>query len=139
MKKTTFLVASALSAAVAFCAPYTVSAEQHEATKADNSKMNKQEDVTADQQKMNKTDQEITQKIRRAVVKNKSLSTYAHNVKIISQDGMVTLKGPVRTEKEKSIVESAAVRVAGKGKVTNKLAVVPKEKDKEKETEKAKE
>ncbi|HBG06604.1 MAG: phospholipid-binding protein [Geobacteraceae bacterium GWC2_58_44] len=131
MKKLTFLIASALSAAVAFSAPYPVSAEQHEPTKADNTKMNKQEskEETAEQQKGKKSDREMTRNIRRAVVKNKSLSTYAHNVKIIARDGMVTLKGPVRSEKEKQIVEQAAARVAGKGKVTNELEVTPKKAD----------
>jgi hypothetical protein len=42
--------------------------------------------VTADQQKSNKADRELTQKIRKSVVSDKSLSVSAHNVKIISRD-----------------------------------------------------
>lgn len=137
MKKMTFLIASALTAAVAFTAPYPASAMQHEKSKADDTQMNKQEskEQTAEQQTETKTDREITRQIRRALMKNKSLSTYAHNVKIITQDGKVTLKGPVRTEKEKMTVKKAAVNVAGKENVTNELEVVPKKVKKEKEKE----
>jgi len=136
MRKTTFLIASALSAAVAFTAPYPASAVQHEKSEADDTKMNKQEskqEQSADQQKEAKSDRETTRQIRRTLIKNKSLSTYAHNVKIITQDGKVTLKGPVRSEKEKRTVEKAAVNVAGKENVTNELEVVPKKVKKEKE------
>ena len=61
-----------------------------------------------DQQKENQSDRELTAKVRQALVKDKSLSTYAHNVKIIAQDGIVTLKGPVRSEEEKKAVEEKA-------------------------------
>lgn len=98
--------------------------------KADNSKTNKQDRtegaVTADQQKMNPADRELTQKIRKSITADKSLSTYAHNAKVISRDGMVTLKGPVRSEEEKSALEAKAVEAAGAGKVTNELIVTPK-------------
>src|SRR5580765_3089356 len=74
-------------------------------TPADNTKVNQRDRekgaATADQQKENASDREITQKIRQALMADKSLSTYAHNVKVIAQDGQVTLKGPVRTEDEK--------------------------------------
>ena len=97
--------------------------------KADNSKMNKgdanKDATTADQQKMNPSDRAITQKIRAEIVKDKSLSTCAHNVKIISQDGKVTLKGPVRTSDEKSAIEAKATSVAGDGNVTSHIEVVP--------------
>ena len=61
---------------------------------------------TADQQKMNPADRDLTKKIRMALHDDQSLSTYAHNIKIISQDGKVTLKGPVRSDEEKSAVDS---------------------------------
>ena len=68
-------------------------------TAPDNTKKNKdQPSPTADQQKMNPADRAITQKIRKAVHDDTSLSTYAHNIKIIAQDGKVTLRGPVRSE-----------------------------------------
>ena len=79
--------------------------------------------VTADQQKQNKADRELTQKIRKAVEADKTLSMSAHNVKIISRDGMVTLKGSVKTDEEKKAIEDKAVELAGAGKVTNEITV----------------
>jgi hyperosmotically inducible protein len=78
---------------------------------------------TADQQKMNPADRETTKKIRSALMDDKSLSTYAHNIKIIAADGMVTLKGPVRSEEEKSAIEAKARQIAGDSNVTNNLTV----------------
>lgn len=93
---------------------------------ADNTKKNKdQTPPTADQQKMNSTDSTITQKIRKAIHQDKSLSTYAHNIKVISQDGKVTLRGPVRSEEEKSNLQAKAVAVAGEENVTNLLEIAP--------------
>jgi hyperosmotically inducible periplasmic protein len=95
----------------------------------DNTKVNDRDrnraEPTADQQKETRTDRDITRDIRRAIVQDKSLSTYAHNVKIISQNGMVTLKGPVRSEEEKAAVEAKAAEIAGKDKVTSQLEVKP--------------
>jgi osmotically-inducible protein OsmY len=97
----------------------------------DNSKVNERDrnksEPTADQQKENRSDQDITQQIRQSIMKDESLSTYAHNVKIISQNGMVTLKGPVRSEDEKSAIVAKAVEVVGQDKVTNQLEVKPKQ------------
>ena len=59
-------------------------------------------------------------------MQDKSLSTYAHNIKVITQDGKVTLKGPVRTDDEKSTVVAKATQVAGQGNVNDELTVVPK-------------
>jgi len=98
-------------------------------TPADNTKVNTRDRakgaVTADQQKDNATDRALTQKIRRALMADKSLSSYAHNVKVIAQGGNVTLKGPVRSESEKHSVEAKAVEVAGAGHVTNEISVAP--------------
>jgi len=95
-------------------------------TPPDNTKQNKdQTNPTADQQKMNPADRAITQKIRKAIHEDSTLSTYAHNVKIITQDGKVTLRGPVRSEEEKSNIEAKAVVVAGQGNVTNQLEIAP--------------
>ena len=92
----------------------------------DNTKRNKdQTDPSADQQKMNPADRAITQKIRKAIHEDKSLSTYAHNIKIITQDGKVTLRGPVRSEDEKSNLQAKAVEVAGQDNVTNQLEIAP--------------
>jgi hyperosmotically inducible protein len=96
----------------------------------DNTKVNErdrsQTEPTADQQKDNRSDQDITQQIRQSIMKDKSLSTYAHNVKIITQNGQVTLKGPVRSEDEKKTVEAKATEVAGENKVTSQLDIKPK-------------
>src|SRR5664279_4697415 len=98
---------------------------------ADNTKINQrdrsQKELTADQQGETKQDREITQKIRRAIVNDKSLSTYAHNVKIITVGGMVTLKGPVRSEEEKKAVEEKAAQIAGNGNIKSEIGIAPKE------------
>jgi hyperosmotically inducible periplasmic protein len=97
---------------------------------ADNTKVNQRDqsanEPTADQQSNNRSDRDITQQIRKAIMSDKSLSTYAHNVKIITQGGQVTLKGPVRSDDEKRTVEAKAAEVAGENKVTSELAVKPK-------------
>ena len=96
----------------------------------DNTKTNQRDrdktSLTADQQKENKPDRTVAQEIRRSVVKDKSLSTYAHNVKIVVVNGAVTLKGPVRSDDEKQAVGSKAAAVVGADKVTNQLEVKPK-------------
>jgi hyperosmotically inducible periplasmic protein len=92
----------------------------------DNTKKNKdQTSPTAGQQKMNPTDRAITQKIRKAIHEDNTLSTYAHNIKIITQDGKVTLRGPVRSEDEKNNLQAKAVTVAGQENVTNQLEIAP--------------
>ena len=94
---------------------------------ADNTQMNRGDQnanqPTADQQKDNRSDRDITQQIRKSIVKDKSLSTYAHNVKIITQNGQVTLKGPVRSDDEKRALEAKAAEVAGAGNVNDQLNV----------------
>src|SRR6202165_5238272 len=95
-------------------------------TPPDNTKQNKdQTNPTADQQKMNPADRTITQKIRKAIHEDSTLSTYAHNIKIITQDGKVTLRGPVRSEDEKNNLQAKAVTVAGQENVTNQLEIAP--------------
>jgi len=95
----------------------------------DNTKVNTRDRakgaVTADQQKENAGDRDLAQKIRKSVMADKSLSTYAHNVKIVAQGGQVTLKGPVRTAEEKQSIEAKAVEVAGAGHVTNQMSIAP--------------
>ena len=95
----------------------------------DNSKTNQADAsrgaVTADQQKINPADQSITKNIRSAIVQDKTLSTYAHNIKIITQDGKVTLKGPVRSDDEKANIEGKASAVAGADNVTDQLTIAP--------------
>ena len=103
-----------------------------QAPAADNTKLNQQDrndnPTTAQQQKENPSDRELTQHVRRAIMQDKSLSTYAHNVKVISRNGTVTPKGPVRSENEKQAIEAKANEVAGKDKVVNDLTVAPEQK-----------
>ena len=98
-------------------------------TAPDNTKVNQADRakgaVTADQQKETPADRDLAKKIRQSVVGDKSLSTYAHNVKIVAQNGHVTLKGPVRSELEKTTIFAKATKVAGGGKVTNEITVAP--------------
>ena len=97
---------------------------------ADNTKTNQRDqnksEPTADQQKENAADRQLAQQIRKALMKDKSLSTYAHNVKVISQNCVVTLKGPVRSEEEKKAIESKAMDIVGSGgKVNDEMSVKP--------------
>jgi osmotically-inducible protein OsmY len=91
----------------------------------DNTKVNKQGGTTADQQSQTKADLALAQKIRQAIVKDKTLSTNAHNCKVVTRDGAVTLRGPVNSDKEKAAVEKIAASIAGDGKVTNELTIKP--------------
>jgi hyperosmotically inducible protein len=104
-------------------------AQQEKAPASDNTKVNKRDtdksEATADRAKDNTNDRDIMQKIRKSIVDDKSLSTYAHNVKIVSQNGKVTLKGPVRSDDEKKTIEQKATEVAGAGNVTNQMSVKP--------------
>lgn len=92
---------------------------------ADNTAANKgaNQSQTADNAKNNKSDLKLMKEIRRAVMKDKSLSTDAHNVKIVASGGKVTLKGPVKSEEEKKAIEDKANQVAGDGNVTSEITV----------------
>ncbi len=92
----------------------------------DNTKVNRPGEVTAASQKNGKHDLAITRSIRRAIVADKGLSTYAHNVKVITDNGFVTLKGPVRSDEERQAVEAKAIDVAGRDHVANELTVAAK-------------
>ena len=99
----------------------------NEQAQPDNTKVNKRDrakqEPTADQQKENATDRDLARKILRAIVKDKSLSTYAHNVKVIAENGTVTLKGPVHTDREKTAIEAKAAEIAGPDHVKNEISV----------------
>ena len=116
--------------AIVFTSVYTTIAIPAIAqTPADNTKVNTRDRakgaVTADQQKENTSDRDVARKIRQSLMKDKALSSYAHNVKVIAQGGQVTLKGPVRSDDEKRVVEAKATEVAGAGHVTNEMSVAP--------------
>jgi hyperosmotically inducible protein len=79
--------------------------------------------MTAGQQSNAKADVELTRRIRRAVMGDQSLSMTAHNVKIISANGAVTLRGPVNSEQERTEIGKKAQAIAGPDKVDNQLEV----------------
>ena len=103
---------------------------QQSAAPADNTTVNQRDrnpnEPTADQQKNTPSDRDITKQIRQAIVKDKSLSIYAHNVKVITQNGQVTLKGPVRSDEEKRAIGAKATEIVGENKVTSELDIKPK-------------
>lgn len=119
------LLASAAVLAVCFTGAGSQSIAQTSTSQAapDNSAQNKRHSTTADSQNNASADRHTTAAIRKAIIADKSLSIYAHNVKIITKNGAVTLKGPVRSEEEKQKVASVAASVVSADKVTNQLTV----------------
>ena len=89
----------------------------------DNSTHNKNQGKTADNQPNATADRETTAKVRKAIVADKDLSTYAHNVKIITVNGAVTLKGPVKSEEEKQKVQTDAASAVSADMITNNLTI----------------
>ena len=91
----------------------------------DNSAQNKNQNHcnTADSQPNGKSDRETAAQVRKAIVADKDLSTYAHNVKIITKGGTVTLKGPVKSDDEKQKVVSDATSAVSADKVVDQLTV----------------
>jgi hyperosmotically inducible protein len=94
-------------------------------TAPDNSNQNKNQNPTAENQSNTQSDRITTAKIRKAITADKTLSTYAHNVKIITLNGAVTLKGPVKSDEEKQKVASLAANIVSANKVTDELTVKP--------------
>lgn len=94
---------------------------------ADNTHVNQRDrspdELTADQAGQHLSDRQIMRAIRKSIVKDHSLSTYAHNIKIISLNGTVTLKGPVRSEEEKQNIIDKATAVASEDHVIDQLSV----------------
>jgi hyperosmotically inducible protein len=90
---------------------------------ADNSARNQEHSKTAESQKDNDRDVAITQKIRQAITNDNAISTNGKNIKIITENGNVTLKGPVDTQQEKENIGNKAGLVSGVTKVDNQLEV----------------
>jgi len=94
---------------------------------ADNTRMNKADQKntqpTAQNQSNEKADRELAAAVRKAIVSDKSLSTNAHNVKVIAKDGTVTLRGPVRNDDEKTKVSQLTRQVEGVSNVDDQLLV----------------
>jgi len=93
---------------------------------ADNTKKNERDTgntLTPGDQAENEADRTITQQIRQAVVGKDSLSMNAKNVKIITANGVVTLRGPVKTPDEKADIAGIAQRTSGVTRVDNQIEV----------------
>src|SRR5690349_16160754 len=111
------------------CGAYSFALLQDSSTfSPDNSGLNvrdrSSEAVTADSQPNFKDDLELTARIRRAIMSDRSLSTMAQNIKVISANGQVTLRGPVRSDQERTAIASDVHRVVGVNNVDNRLEVV---------------
>jgi osmotically-inducible protein OsmY len=111
--------ASAQSDATSAAPASTAAPDNSKSNKLDSSNMS----ATAGKQSNHSTDVDLTKRIRQSLIADKSLSTYAHNVKIVTLNGSVTLNGVVRSDEEKNAVEMKAAAVAGKDKVTNDLKI----------------
>ena len=93
-------------------------------TQPDNSAKNKHHKLTADQQTNAAGDRDLTAQIRKSIIADKGLSMYADNVKIITVNGMVTLKGPVKSNEEKHTIADIAAKATGDAsKVSNNITV----------------
>ena len=93
------------------------------AQQPDNSAENKVQSPTADKQTNAQSDRKLAQQVRKAIVADKDLSMYAHNVKVIAMNGAVTLKGPVKSDEERQKVATDAASVTSADKITNQLTV----------------
>lgn len=130
-KHLVLLVLSSLLLMGVGCASKTepVSADKKSpaATDADNTARNSRDrdgsTQTSGDQAENETDRQISANVRQAVVEDDSLSMNAHNVKIITSGGTVTLRGPVKSAEERATIESKAKQVAGVTRVENLLEV----------------
>ncbi|MGE3623652.1 MAG: BON domain-containing protein [Bdellovibrionales bacterium] len=97
--------------------------------KPDNTRINfrdrNPDEATADEAGNKELDRNLMSGIRKAILADKSISTYGQNVKIIAENGKVVVKGPVRSQEESQIIEAKALAAAGAGNVTNEMSVAP--------------
>jgi osmotically-inducible protein OsmY len=115
----------AILAAFGLASPGSRSFEQN----ANNTKASPSTPQTAassDEQAQSTKDRELARRLRRAVVSDKSLSTYAHNIRIVAQNGVLTLEGSVRSADEKNAIAAKATEIAGPKKVKDEMSVKPK-------------
>lgn len=120
---TNFLIAVVLAAGMnAFAATETPAANNSAVNERDRSVT----ELTAEDQGSSDQDVGLTRRIRQEVVKVDSLSTDAHNIKIITINGKVTLKGPVKSLAEKNQVERISRKVAGNANVRSEIEIVTK-------------
>src|SRR5438270_7319151 len=102
-------------------------AADNEKAKPDNTATNERdrsgETKTSGDQSNSSADLKITQAIRHALMKDRGLSTTAKNIKVITANGQVTLRGPVKTAQEKAKIEQVARSAAGGAKIDDQLDV----------------
>ena len=102
-------------------------AADNEKAKPDNTETNERdrsgETKTSGDQSNSPADLKITQAIRRALMKDGELSTSAKNIKVITANGQVTLRGPVKTAQEKAKVDQIARSAAGGAQIDDQLDV----------------
>ena len=120
--KTTLLTLACLSvfSLVAFAADGDKSKPDNTAT---NERDRSGETQTSGDQSNSSADLKVTQAIRQALMKDSELSTSAKNIKIITANGQVTLRGPVKTAQEKTKVDQIAKSAAGRAHVDDQLDV----------------
>ena len=131
MKRTPLLLAIAIAASVTTMGRPAVAAgdaetRSMEAAPADDTRNVRDqggETPTAATQSNDPADLEVTRRIREAIVKNDRLSTSAHNVKIITNAGIVTLRGPVVSEEERATVAATALHIDGVKRIDNQLEI----------------
>jgi Flp pilus assembly secretin CpaC len=102
-------------------------AADNEKTKPDNTATNERdrsgETKTSGDQSNSSADLKITQAIRQALMRDRELSMTAKNIKVITANGQVTLRGPVKTAEEKARIDQLAKSAAGGAKIDNQLEV----------------
>lgn len=117
------------SLAFALCACEQANKPANTTTAPDNTGINVRDRdsslPTSGNQSESSADLEITQKVRRAIVTDSSFSSNAKNIKIITQNGVVTLRGPVANDREKALIEDKVKNVAGVTSVNNLLEIAP--------------
>ena len=120
MKRTSLVLACLFAVSLAATAA-------NEKTKADNTAMNQRdrsgESQTSGDQSNSSADLKITQAIRQALMKDSELSATAKNIKIITNNGHVTLRGPVKTAQEKVKIDQLAKSAAGGAQIDNQLDI----------------
>ena len=120
--RTTLLVAAAGAVLWLPIASHPAMA-QSPASKPDNSAQNTNQPQTAQDQSNAQSDLETTAKVRKAIIADKDLSTYAHNIKVITRNGTVTLMGPVKSDDEKQKIETDVTGVVSRDNLVDQLTV----------------
>jgi hyperosmotically inducible periplasmic protein len=127
--KTSTLVVTAFFLTGGFCPAAAANDRpiQVAAVAADNTGRNERDRSGATKtpvdQAENEADRTVTQEIRQAITADDSISTNGKNVKIVTVDGVVTLRGPVKSSTEKANIGNKARKVAGVKKVDNQLEI----------------